>query len=476
MLLIFLFTLLSAQLRAQTDVWATAYYAGWMQGWNNNGHLTAEEIDYSAVTHIVHFALVPKADGTLNADANSILEINSSELITRAHAEGKKVLISIGGWNSNVGFRGAASSINLPIFVNNLVNFMISRGYDGIDIDWEPLHSSDAILYTALITALRTALDAITPKPLLTAAVGWEPEIIAQVHQHFDQINIMTYDFSGAWPGWVTWHNSPVYDGGFLFPSTNNAPPSANDRIDRFLAAGVPAGKLGIGIDFYGYVWSGGSGTSTDGVTKPRQTWTTAPSVQGNVPYYTIMEEYYQPQYYMWDDGPKGAYLSIDNSGAANDKFISYDDESSVQAKFNYARSKGIGGLIIWELGGGYRPNQPEGERDILLQSVKTALYGGATSNNENNGGIPMQFTLKQNYPNPFNPTTTIEFSLATGVHVQLEIYNMIGEKIATLINENLNAGVHKVTWDASGMSSGTYVYQLRSGEHLISKKMIMLK
>ncbi|KAF0142156.1 MAG: fibronectin type III domain-containing protein, partial [Stygiobacter sp.] len=138
--------------------------------------------------------------------------------------------------------------------------------------------------------------------------------------------------------------------------------------------------KLGIGIDFYGYVWNGGNGTTTGGVTKPRQTWTSDPWVQGNVPYYTIMQDYYQPQYYNWDDAAKASYLSIDNSGSTNDKFISYDDEKTVQAKFDYARTKGIGGLIIWELGGGYyRANQSAGQKDVLLQAVKNALNNGST-------------------------------------------------------------------------------------------------
>jgi flagellar hook assembly protein FlgD len=87
-----------------------------------------------------------------------------------------------------------------------------------------------------------------------------------------------------------------------------------------------------------------------------------------------------------------------------------------------------------------------------------------------------MQFTLEQNYPNPFNPSTTIKFTLTSAVLVQLEIYNMIGEKVATLINETVNAGTHNVIWDASNMASGIYLYQLRSGNSVLSKKMTLLK
>src|SRR6266850_1142814 len=92
---------------AQTNLWVSAYYAGWSQGWTNNGILPAEAIDYSALTHVVHFALVPRADGTVDPDANSITTTNSAALVARAHAAGKKVLITVGGWATDAAFRSA---------------------------------------------------------------------------------------------------------------------------------------------------------------------------------------------------------------------------------------------------------------------------------------------------------------------------------------------------------------------------------
>ena len=103
---------------------------------------------------------------------------------------------------------------------------------------------------------------------------------------------------------------------------------------------------------FYGYVWSGGAGTSTGGAALPRQTWTTAPTTTTPT-YDTIMSTYYQSNRYHWDTDAQTAYLNIDNSGSANDKFISYDDEHACQAKISYARNRGLGGVMIWELGSG---------------------------------------------------------------------------------------------------------------------------
>ncbi|MDE3057019.1 MAG: T9SS type A sorting domain-containing protein [Bacteroidota bacterium] len=360
--------------------WATAYYAGWQQGYNNTGYLPAQDVDYSAVTYVIHFALVPQSNGTLDDQSNSVTAYNANALVTAAHAVGKKVLICVGGWNSDAGFQGATSGSTLNTFVSNLINLMQSRGYDGIDIDWEPMSTAIIPQWKALITALRNAMNNITPRPLLTTANGGEADQYLDVIPSLDQLNYMSYDMSGAWPGWVTWHNSPIYDGGATFPSTGGLVPSTDANVQRLIAAGVPKNKIGIGIDFYGYVWSGGDGTPTGGVTAPLQAYTAAPTVQSNVPYSTIMDTYYQSQYDKWDASAQAAYLSIDNTGSANDKFISYDNASTVAAKFNYVRSKGLGGAIIWELGGGYRANQPAGQRDLLLQAVKQALNGSSTA------------------------------------------------------------------------------------------------
>ena len=366
-------------LNAQTGPWVSAYYAGWNQGQANDGALPAQNIDYGALTHVIHFSLVPNSNGTLDYSSNSITQANSSALVQAAHAAGKKALICVGGWATDGGFLGATGSATLPTFVSNLVAFMTSRGYDGVDIDWEPLNPGDGVQYTALITALRTALDAVSPRPLLTAATAWQPSILALVQSMFDQINIMTYDLSGAWGGWVTWHNSAIYDGGYTFPSTGGPVPSANGMVDGFTAAGIAAGKIGIGIDFYAYVWSGGSGTPAGGATEPRQSWSGAPSVQSNLPYSSMMQTYYQPQYVHWDTSAQAAYLDIDNAGSADDKFISYDDETTCQSKIQYTRDKHIGGVIIWELGGGYLPSSFP-NRDRLLQAVKQALGSGTPS------------------------------------------------------------------------------------------------
>ncbi len=84
--------------------------------------------------------------------------------------------------------------------------------------------------------------------------------------------------------------------------------------------------------------------------------------------------------------------------------------------------------------------------------------------------------TLLGNYPNPFNPITEISFSLPAASHVKLEIYNIMGQKVATLVDGTIEAGEHTIQWDGSEAASGVYMYRLEAGEFVDTKKMILLK
>jgi hypothetical protein len=83
---------------------------------------------------------------------------------------------------------------------------------------------------------------------------------------------------------------------------------------------------------------------------------------------------------------------------------------------------------------------------------------------------------LNQNYPNPFNPTTTISFSIPSSTFTSLKVYDILGNEVATLVNEEKPAGEHKITFDASKLTSGVYLFRLNSGNFTEIKKMILLR
>jgi chitinase len=359
---------------AGAGLWSTGYFPGWEQA-----SMTASNIDFTALTHVIHFAVVPNSNGTLDSGVNNISFANSTNVISCAHADGKPALICVGGPNTETAFQAATSAANLPVFINNLTNFMATRGYDGIDIDWEPLSVADGPQFANLVQGLRTALNPFTDYRYLTVAALAYPMYgdssaayygaFAVLATNFDQINIITYDLSGPYPGWVTWHNSPIYDGGYRFSSTGGLVPSVDGAVSSFITNGVLPAKLGIGIPFYGYVWQGGNGTPTGGVTAPRQSWTNAPTMS-YASYNTIIASYYQTNHYYWDTNAQASYLSFDVANPTNDMFISYNDPRACQSEVSYARNHGLGGVMIWELA----QDHVNGQTDPLLQAVKQAL------------------------------------------------------------------------------------------------------
>ncbi len=106
-----------------------------------------------------------------------------------------------------------------------------------------------------------------------------------------------------------------------------------------------------------------------------------------------------------------------------------------------------------------------------------TILYKFASSIREiNPTQIPSSFELSQNFPNPFNPNTTITLSIPYLSNVEVKIYDILGNEITTLVNEELSGGTYKVDWDATNLSSGVYFYTMKAGDFVNTKKMILLR
>ncbi|NCP83454.1 MAG: T9SS type A sorting domain-containing protein [Bacteroidetes bacterium] len=139
--------------------------------------------------------------------------------------------------------------------------------------------------------------------------------------------------------------------------------------------------------------------------------------------------------------------------------------EYFLAARFAYGDSVYFGGYSA--SGGGKWDSETNSNKRILV--ITETLKESEREINT--------FSLSQNYPNPFNPTTEIRFSIPQSELVTLTVYNVLGEKVATLIQSNLSAGSHSISFNASKIvSSGVYFYRLQVGDYAQTKQMLLIK
>jgi len=130
-----------------------------------------------------------------------------------------------------------------------------------------------------------------------------------------------------------------------------------------------------------------------------------------------------------------------------------------------------LGVSCTYEGAGGY--HQRRLAAAMIKVEVKTSL---AANDGDFDTELPANYTVSQNYPNPFNPTTIIEYTLPRAEHVQVVIYNLLGQEVETLVNARQTAGYYQVTWNAGNATSGIYFYRVTAGSIDKTKKMVLLK
>ena len=341
--------------------WVSGYYVGYQQNL-----YPPSAIDWSGLTHLMIGRAVPRPDGTLDTtfdiDATNGPAL-AKQLAMLAHQHGRKAVVMLGGAGEHAKWVGAASAAHRAAFVQNLKALAEEYGFDGFDLDWEPIELADQPDFKALAEEMRAAM----PSTILTVPVGWVnanfPDVDAlygEVAPLFDQINIMSYSMAGPWDGWQSWHSSALYGGGGPTPS------SVDSSVSAYLAAGVPAAKLGIGIGFYGSCWS-------PPVSAPKSAIAGSQIIADDnvMSFAHIMSAYHSPADRKWDDAAKAPYLSFSSAhGPEGCTFVSYEDEESILEKGKYVAQKGLGGAIVWTINEGHRSDQPAAQRDPLMKAL----------------------------------------------------------------------------------------------------------
>ncbi|TVQ11199.1 MAG: T9SS C-terminal target domain-containing protein [Balneolaceae bacterium] len=162
--------------------------------------------------------------------------------------------------------------------------------------------------------------------------------------------------------------------------------------------------------------------------------------------------------------------LSIpsDNNGAANTLTLNY---SAIDAALDgLGIEQGASVNVIWTVTAEFMENVRFADSPFALTITRNLDV--STERVE----MPLVFSLSQNYPNPFNPATNIKFTLPETIDVRLEVYNIAGQRVATLVNSQMNAGEHVVSFDARALASGVYIYRIIAGDFVKSHKMTLIK
>lgn len=342
------------------------YYASWHSP-ANGGNYDVSSIDWDGLTHVAAAFYVPDGKGGWAAGYFDTATANS--LIAAGHAHGKKVLASIGGSGSGPAFESSMQTA-MSTFLTHL-GALVAMGYDGLDIDWEGGNlttQQDQALEQSLVTALRQQ----NPSAILTFTAGYENENLLDdltfyggISAMVDQINLMTYGMAGAWSGWQSWHSSPLH-----WNKVSSTPTGIDASVAHYLAAKVPATKLGVGIGFYGLCY-------TSPVTAPVQALGASqiPASDGTMSYPNIMGTYYSAGAYHYDSAAEAPYLTLATSNPQKCTYVTYENATSIAAKGTWVKSQGLGGVILWEIGEGFVASAPTvQEQNPLLEATKTAF------------------------------------------------------------------------------------------------------
>lgn len=331
---------------------------GFFPLWARNAGYSERDVDFSVVTHLAHFAVLPRPDGTIAIPDWG--PFPDPALLARARAYGVPVSLVVGGDERAAAeaFAAVASDAGArAAFVANLTEIVERYGYDGVDIDWEyPSSTRDRDGLTALVADLRAALGPGRLLSLDVPSAPWDGQWfdVEALSAHLDWFAAMTYLLHG--PSWSdhAGPNAPLYAS-----SAGNAlhwggETTVDTARGYYLGRGVPPEKLLIGLPFFGVRFDGAGE-----MDRPL-------SHRGGAPldYREIAPLVGQGWQMKRDEAGYVPYL------AGIGGVISFDDPAAIAAKCSYVAANGIGGVIIWHLGKDWRPGEG-GAGQPLLEAAR---------------------------------------------------------------------------------------------------------
>lgn len=322
---------------------------GYVAGWTGMG---MEQVDATKLTHINYaFANLVDCQAFFELDHDS--QFISQLVAKKAENPDLQVLVSIGGWIWSKNFSDAAlNDSTRALFASSAIELMLKHKFDGIDLDWEypgqigdnnVFRPEDKENFTLMLKEIREQLDQLPQSAdkhfLLTIATGANKDYtdntdLGEAQKYLDFINIMTYDlYSGL--DYTTGHHANLN----ATPLTTKQGSDIHSAVDGHINAGVPTGKIVLGIPFYGRIWSGVN-NENNGLYQPAETIGTI------IDYHIIVDQYLEKGFESyWDEVANAPYVWSADSAI----FISYENPQSLGLKLKYIDEKGLAGAMFWE-------------------------------------------------------------------------------------------------------------------------------
>jgi spore germination protein YaaH len=427
---------------------------GWNPYWVGTAYTS---YNYNLLTTVGYFSYeVDTATGSYT----DIHFWRTTNLIPLAHVSGVGVVLTVTNFGVTNNTAVLSSALKRQRLIDSIISLVQFRQADGVNIDFESVGSSQQSNLVTFMTALASQMHTRVPGSKVSIdlpAVDWNNSFdITALNNVCDYMIVMGYDYY-----WSTAPNAgpcaPLQSGGFW--GSYNVTNSVNTTLSR----GAAAGKLLLGVPYYGYEWPTSTGslnstTTGTGTAYSYSTIKTYADTYGRIWDSYSLTPWYKYQSTTWHQGW-------------------YDDSVSLGMKYDLVNTKNMAGIGIWAL-------SYDGSNNELWNLISTKF--GLNAVHQQGNEIPKSFALYQNYPNPFNPATKIKFDVTTplnppeggkfGSLVILKIYDALGREIGELVNESLAPGTYEAAFDASALASGIYYYSLKVGEFSQTNKMVLLK
>jgi spore germination protein YaaH len=407
---------------------------GWHPYWVSS--TAYQQYDYTTLTHIAYFSY--EVD-TATGGFTSVHDWYTTPIISYAHERGTKVLLTVTNFGTAKNTELLSDTVKQKYLINNLITLLKNRNGDGVNFDLESVALSQRANLVSFIGRAVTMIKSQLPGAeisMATPAVDWSGSWdLKTLSELCDYLIFMGYDY--YWKGSTT--AGPVAP---LQGENYNVTRS----VSNYLATGVAPAKLMLGVPWYGYDWP---------VVNSNRKATATGTATSRL--YTAAEQIAYDYGKVFDNTTSVPYSAYKVSNQWRQLW--YDDIQSLGMKYDLVNQKELAGIGIWAL-------SYEGTDKRMWSNIASAFTSWETTAD----------SVIRIYPNPVQSSFTFEYVLTQKENVSINIYDSKGRKIVIAVDAEREAGFNSEWVSMQGIGSGVYFVTLRTGDSVITRKIVVIK